>query len=437
MTTGDEMMGGRELIEEIWPAQEPPANFAAQVLAAMDAPPEVSFSEPVPAVRRRRWPMFAVAGGAMAAAALIVVVLSGRSLGPIGASAGHHLARGRDTVNIADRAVAVAAPGSDLAWENKDGQIRVDQREGTVFYRVDRGGTFVVTTAVAEVHVTGTCFEVAIDRDAADRPAISVSLFEGSVILRNDRGELAMVAGEQARVDLDERPRRAGVAVGPSLDLPIIGGRDSERTAALEARVKQLETALRIASDEKDGVTRPGQPPRHKFFGLTGDERKSLAKDCELRYGFPAHLTRLERPDLEAMGVSEDERAAVSKLMDEHRNQYLEELRGLYDEIVGDPMARQSLSPMGLENEIWAKSSKEEQEEAKKRIMQEWAGLVARPAPGAARPSFERFLRLIVASGDEFVGRLTPALGPDRAREIGKQSVKIMARLESCPAGRK
>src|SRR5204862_6524451 len=119
----------------------------------------------------------------------------------------------RQSLSIASRAVAVAEAGSDLNWSTNRDRVRVEQRKGAVFYRVDHGSPFVVSTGVADVIVTGTCFQVEveppIDNRAADLlNAVVVRVFEGSVRVTNQVGAVPVVAGERVRVEPGHAPGR-------------------------------------------------------------------------------------------------------------------------------------------------------------------------------------------------------------------------------------
>src|SRR5262245_35490491 len=126
----------KELLDA-WEVPAPPADLADRVLDALRAR---AGSAPPP---RRRWPWPAAAGTVTAAAAALLLILRGGG----GESAGASTPTARETVRIGDRAVAVAEAGATLSWRiGKDGATRVEQPAGDIFYRVERGGPFVVAT---------------------------------------------------------------------------------------------------------------------------------------------------------------------------------------------------------------------------------------------------------------------------------------------------
>ena len=62
-----------------------------------------------------------------------------------------------------------------------------------------------------------------------------------------------------------------------------------------------------------------------------------------------------------------------------------------------------------------------------------------RPPPADPRqgPAMERFWRLQTTAGDQFVERLQPILGPERARELALDltDVSVFGRERGCPSG--
>ncbi len=134
-----------------WEAAEPPARFADRVMNSMakrDAP--------------RGWPTRRLAGLMVLVAAAAVVLLRVRTADP-GSSGAARVAE-RQSLALGRRGVAVAEAGAELEWRvQPGGDARIVQKSGDVFYRVERGGRFVVVTAAGEVEVTGTCFRVEVD----------------------------------------------------------------------------------------------------------------------------------------------------------------------------------------------------------------------------------------------------------------------------------
>ncbi len=157
---------------------------------------------------RRSWLAIGalITGVAASAAVTLSIVRDRTSI----ATRGEVTAAERATIRLGRRGVAVAETGASLSW-SIDGAARVDQRTGNVFYRVDHGDPFVVSTPAGTVTVLGTSFRVEVEAmkspnklaltgaaGAALGAAVIVTLYEGGVVLANERGSVTMKPGEQA-----------------------------------------------------------------------------------------------------------------------------------------------------------------------------------------------------------------------------------------------
>jgi hypothetical protein len=400
----------------LWPALEPPPNFSSRVTEALDG----VAARRAPERKRRRMMIGGLAS--LAVAAVLVLVVTQLVTRPRAAGRpawGEVQATARETVRIGDRAVAVAEPGAQLSWSLASGRIRVDQRHGTVFYRVDHGAPFVVSTAAADVHVTGTCFQV-----ERLELGVAVRVFEGAVAVSNSEGSVAISAGERVQVESGHAPRRASL---------VVDGNGARRD---RDRVKQLELALQEA--RQGAASSPANLPEHKFLDFSPEELKALGERCEFRYARPEHLIGFGPPDLGGrFGLDERERAAVVQIMEDQRTHFVEELRSIYVEIVGDRATASKLSPIALVDEINSKSRPGEDVEARNRLFAEWSGKARAPSPEvvATRPAVERFWRLISGAGDAFIRRLSEVVGPERARAIGAATVHDRVMIAG-PCGR-
>lgn len=101
-------------------------------------------------------------------------------------------------------------PGADVDWNA--GQGRVEQRKGSVRYRVPSGTPFLVATAAANIRVRGTDFTVevlemnestkrnlqAVGALAMGAAAVSVYVSSGSVEVENDHGTVTVDAERKA-----------------------------------------------------------------------------------------------------------------------------------------------------------------------------------------------------------------------------------------------
>jgi hypothetical protein len=123
--------------------------------------------------------------------------------------------------------------------------------------------------------------------------------------------------------------------------------------------------------------------------------------------------------------------------MEDQRTRFVEELRAIYVEIVGDRTTAAKLSPIALVDEINSKARPGEDVEARNRLFDEWTGKSRPPGPEAlvARPAVERFWRLVFGASDTFIRRLTDVVGSERARAIARATVHDSVTIRG-PCGR-
>ncbi len=439
-----------QLLDQLWPVRPPPEGFAWRVV---DAEAKLVAKAPAAGQRRRRrssWPLRLGAGSAAAAGlalALWGVLGSGREAHDLG----HLRAQQRRTVQIGARAVAVVEAGGEIAWSGRGGRLRVDQPSGSVFYRVDRGGSFRVVTPAGEVEVTGTCFRVTSDvpgppagAQSADQvTATWVEVMEGAVILRNGQGEVGLTPGERGRIALgslpvkmpwrhdstealaDARLRNDVLPVRP----PAAASRPPTVMVPLRAPGAAVRSTDPLADDDGPG----------KFFDFSPGEKQTLARRCNFRWSLPRHLTHFAALDFKDVPLQPDQRAAIARLMEQHRQEFLAELRTIYLEVVGDRQTVDRLTALGLYQEIDAKSLREDGIEARRLILREWADQSRSPADLKTRPPIERMWRMLVGSSDEIVRRLETVVSRDDARRIGKAllDVRVSGTEPACPSGSK
>jgi ferric-dicitrate binding protein FerR (iron transport regulator) len=410
-------------LDDIWPALEPPQGFGERVLQALEHGPPAEVAPPLPAPaiparprpRRERmlWLTAGICAGAVAAAGILLLRPTGAP--PFdGTRSGYLIVDVRQTLTIGDRGLAVAERGAELAWFVVAGNPRVEQQRGSVFYRLDRGGPFTVATPVGDVRVTGTCFRVSVGPDPDHPPAVvaTVEVMEGSVVLEaSDRtlggsGELPLAAGEMGRMSLHAAPTR-------------VDAEAANRRPEVNARIRQLEHALyeaRRAPDRK-------QDAGDRLYDPSPDDLRAMAQRCEMRYYLPRHLTSLDAPSLsDAVDVSPEQRAAIVRLMEEHRAQYVAALQGLYSEVTGDRAIAMRLSPKSLQEDLFAKLEPQALQDARRRIVGELAdGTPPGPSRSAGGPA-ERFMRLHSGAGEAFFRKLVDLLGLDLAREIREKT---------------
>jgi hypothetical protein len=94
------------------------------------------------------------------------------------------------------------------------------------------------------------------------------------------------------------------------------------------------------------------------------------------------------------------------------------------------------LTALALYQEIDAKSPRGDGVQARRAILDEWAGAPP-PASPAARPPIERMWRLLVGAQDELVRRLETVMGGDEARRIARAllDVRVSGTEDGCPTG--
>lgn len=188
------------------------AELAAYEVPAVPAGMEERLWQRMRAAKRprsRRW--WAVAGAAAVGAAASVAWFAGAGAPALAGSGTAHTTQ-RTTLSLGT-ATLVAEPGTALRWTSSDRGVRVEQRSGNVFYRVEPGRPFVVVTDAGDVSALGTCFRVEVSPmklpkqglvgaaiGAAVTAGVFVAVFEGKVSLANDHGRVEVAAGQSAQV---------------------------------------------------------------------------------------------------------------------------------------------------------------------------------------------------------------------------------------------
>lgn len=246
---------------DAWKSQEPPADFAARVVASARA----EGSAPARPSGSRR----ALAGlllvGTLAAGVAVAVHLRGV------ASRGDVVAEGRREVRVGSRAVAVLERGAHVTWDEGS----VGQSAGDVFWRVEPGAQFVVHAAGADVTVKGTCFRVKVRDDedtmkrrnvianAAVAAVVVVGVYEGRVALSRERTTVDLSAGEEGQADRDGVRRTGDVSTGAAArDRPATAEAPAEHALAKLDRVRadRERELLRALFAEAGALPLPGAP---------------------------------------------------------------------------------------------------------------------------------------------------------------------------------
>jgi hypothetical protein len=405
MSQGDDFSDDELSLLGRWKAPAPPAGFAARVLGG----------------RRRATPL--VRYGVVAAALLLGLVALAQRGGGI---TGMLQASTRSTVQVGERAVVVAEAGTvieytvDRNWRGEPaGEARIEQRQGTAFYRVERGGPFSVHTVSGTVEVTGTCFTVAID----ERAGVLVSVHEGSVKARPESGALqeTVVAGQS--VILNQRsvthtvPRSASAAPEVMHSERYSGMADMgdhvallEETARLREQVRALQNRLANHTNSE------------RTYGLDHDELVRLADNCELSWDTPqvqiGTSPKLTDDDARALGLSAEQRRVIEDEMAAANERMVSILKATYVAVVGDENVA-NVSATALLSEIEDKTSTPEMQRIYQRLAQERAGLpVKGPKPSGREAQVEEVYRAYVSMGDDLQGAIAERLGADVAERV-------------------
>jgi hypothetical protein len=142
------------------------------------------------AQRRRASPAVIAAIVAGACVVTLVIAFIQTTPGPRGGPAQGSAAAGSATTSISiARGTAVLAAGAAIAWQGG----AVEQRAGSVFYRIEPGGAVTVRTPHGEVTTTRACLRVSIDAGGA---ATSITIDEGDAVI----GGAKATAGDARRL---------------------------------------------------------------------------------------------------------------------------------------------------------------------------------------------------------------------------------------------
>ena len=459
--------GERDALES-WTVPEVPAGFAVRVVAARaaqvaeregqdraavaGAPGEAGRS-PAGFGARVGWRWVVV--GLAAVGALVLWQAHGR--GPALAGSGQVAsARARQSLSLAGRGVAVVEPGASVRWTVADGAARVTQTAGNVFYRVEHGGPFEVTTPQGIVRVTGTCFRVEVPTmktpwqglaGAAIGAALVVSVYEGRVLFaRGDGHTTAVAAGQKVSVGADGRVQTGELtpAVGPgdptaassepsgaaapsppsaTATRDELLRRDSLQRAEIADLRKRVHTLEQggglgnLARDDEDG-----DKDGHSWLHPSHEDLVRYAGECRVNYDLPRIMgsdpIRLSPAQIKAAGLTAGETEAVNQALRRLQLQFVGRLRALYVEETGDEAGADALGPQGMASELRDKAPRGEEGRVNQAIARERAGLAQPPADLSQTSPVERYLRMLATVGDEAEAAVAGVIGADRARAM-------------------
>lgn len=436
---------------EAWAPLAPPAGFADRVLAARE----------IPAVRSRlrrrwrwRWPMTAAAIGAAGAAAAVIAIVVNRA--PAQGDSGQVAATRRTTALLGRRAVAVAEAEAELRWRvDADGAASIDQTAGDVFYRVDRGGPFVVHTPAGDVQVTGTCFRVEIltmnkrhvilsaAAGAAIASAAVVTVYEGKVIAgsRGSRSELE--AGTRATLTAAGTTAIAAASATAPGATASLSAADAARATREELIARDQEQRLEIGKlrarvaelEDRDAPDRAkdGRP----WHDPSPEELAAWVTRCHVRTDEPSfsRWQPIKPGDWSDRGVEPGELADLNAALTEIQQKWKALVRALYLEATGDTGGADTLSLDAMRNELHEKSAPAEHNLLLQRIAMERAGQATPPADLSRVTPYERYLRAYLALGGETEAAIARRLGPERAKAIRGDGWGSRSDMSGCPTG--
>ncbi|HET7500192.1 MAG TPA: hypothetical protein VFK02_04290 [Kofleriaceae bacterium] len=413
-----------------WAEGDPPPGFADRVLGAMQR-------EPAARRARRRWPIVALAVAITGAAVAVVGAFGAGGR----AEQGARVVQARETIPLGARGVAVAEPGAELTWTiAAGGAAELHQARGDVFYRVEKGGPFVVETPYGQVMVRGTCFRVEVMNMSVSRQAwiggavgaalaatVVIAVYEGQVRVVNARGHVEAHPGDRVALGAGAPPTLLAGAPEPAPVEPppatatvqeLLARDQSHRgeIAQLRARVRALESGGPGASATHEPPAREG---RYKMIDFSKEELAEMATRCEIRFDVPGYGNepRLVTDKLAgATSMSADEQAIFNQTLRAQNDTYMAALRALYRELTGEP--GDNLETSALFMEILRKSPSGDVEAARKELAAERAGLVPVPADTHNQSVVQRLFRLDMTAGDALERKLAAELGPERAHQI-------------------
>ena len=429
-----------------WSALTPPADFADRVVDRVVG--ARGMTEP-PRLRGRR--LAGIATLALATGAAAVALWPAHR-----AASGALIASRRITERLGDRGLAVAEAASELTWRVDDrGAADVVQRAGNVFYRVERGGAFVVHTPAGDVRVTGTCFRIEVDpmntnhklllaglAGAALATTVLVTVYEGHVVAETRGAKTELSAGTRATLGGAD-----GATVVSDAILAVTTPDEAHATREqLLVRARQQDAQLaqmraRLAKLERGSASGGGGAPEafpaepgRAWNDPSPEQLTAWAAECHIRSDEPS-LERFEPITAPRDGLEASEVDGYNAAMSEMAKQWKDQVRKLYLEVTGDTTGAETLSSEAMKHEIDDKSPPGESNAVLQRISRERAGLAAPPTDLSKASAVERMLRAYVQLGDQSEAALAKRIGPERAHAIRGDGWSSRMELGGCPRG--
>lgn len=295
---------------------------------------------------------------------------------------------------------------------------------------------------------------------AAVAVGVTVTVYEGSVVLADDSGTVEVKAGQRAATDAAGSPRllsdpedEASDEVQEAPDGDIEAGLTP---VALRSQVRRQAEALeRMRASNRDQrdlienlkhqIEELGGKPVEEAGGVVQAERcahagrnepgcsfvdpspetlSEMAKCGAVRVDTPSFLYEPELPSSfgddwsSQAGLGPQEQEAVEASADAFRERHVAKLRELYVEAGGEPELAQDVSAAALLGLLSSMFGPDEVAEVHRRISRERAGLESPPADQAALPLTERYVRTVIGAGNELERAIADAVGPERAAAL-------------------
>lgn len=285
----------------------PPPDLVDRIMANVEmaaSRPESSSSRGRPA---RRSSITLMAFGAVAAAALAIIVMVFRSPPGTSTIGEEVVAAAPRRMALGDRAEALMETGAAIAYSlDHDGKCHVVQRRGEVRYQVRGGEEFVVETPAGRITVLGTQFSVEVEEmratmrkkaafGAAATLLVTVALYEGHLLFENEHGQLALAEGDIATAGLGEAPSLSSATEDePVVDRPVSRvsrfkssqARETLRRAIEAARQEDLRREATRDLSSESGEVAPEMPERprgtlpREYIRETVGEITPLIAEC-------------------------------------------------------------------------------------------------------------------------------------------------------------
>jgi len=433
---------------DAWAPLAPPADFVDRVLDA-----RAPAAPPARSTRRRVWLGGIAAGGAVAAVLALAVASPHRAAG------GTLVAAQRTTALLGTRGTVVAEPASELIWRvADDGAADITQRTGNVFYRVERGGPFIVHTPAGDVRVTGTCFRIEVEpmtpstklvlaglAGAAVASTVLLTVYEGHVIAETRSARTELAAGSQATLTgPDGATVVAGTLATSTDDSRATREQLLVRTRAQQAQLNQLRARVALLEQTARDAAASGAPaagdipePGRPWHDPSPEKLAAWVADCHVRSDAPDldRFSPLTEPS-KTLGIAAGELTDYNAAMTEMNKQWKDVVRGLYLEATGDTAAADTLSIAAMRREIEDKNPPGEHNLILQRVAQERAGLAPPPADLSKTSTLERLMRASFQLGDQTEAALAKRLGADRAQAIRGDGWGSRSELSGCPGSR-